>query len=55
MANAAILTTCDVPTSVERDQQPLALSVQQKEDIERTWKLVEEVGLVEAGVLLFTR
>lgn len=55
MANAAVLTTCDLPTAVDRESQPLALTSKQKEAVERTWKLVEGVGLMEAGLLLFKR
>lgn len=40
-------------TAVAREQQPLALTTQQKEGIERTWKMVEDSGLMDAGIELF--
>ena len=56
MANAAILSTCEISTTaVSRGQHPRALTAQQKEDIERTWKLVEEGGLLDAGIELFKK
>ena len=54
METAAVMPTCDMPTSVARDQQPMALTESQKTIIEQTWKVVEdEIGLLEAGILLF--
>lgn len=53
---AALLTTCDVSTEVSRGKQPVApaLTAQQKENIEKTWKVVEEdFGLLDAGIVLF--
>lgn len=53
---AAIMRACEVSTAVSRTEQPQALNLtpEQKENIERTWKMVEEEsGLLEAGILLF--
>lgn len=56
---AALLSTCEVSTAVSRGKQPQALAVtpQQKENIERTWKMVEgqESGLLDAGIILFKK
>lgn len=54
---AALLSTPEMPTAVSRAKQPQALAItpEQKEHIERTWKLVEgeDSGLLDAGILLF--
>ena len=56
METATVMPTCDLPTSVAREQQPMALSESQKTIIEQTWKMVEEeIGLLNAGVVLFTK
>lgn len=57
---ATVLSTCDVSTDVSRGKQPQALAItpQQKEAIERTWKMVEEsseTGLLDAGIELFKK
>ena len=56
METAAVMPTCDLPTSVAREQQPMALTEGQKTVIEQTWKVVEdEIGLLDAGILLFKK
>lgn len=55
MADAALMSTCEVPTATPRDAQPQAITPQQTADIEKTWKKVEDGGLLEAGIELFKR
>lgn len=56
MADAVLLSTCDISTAVSRGPQPQAITLQQIADIERTWKIVEEdIGLLEAGIELFKK
>ncbi len=60
MSNTAVFSSVgDVSTAVSRTQQPKALlTPKQREDIERTWKAVEDhpdIGLLNAGILLFKK
>lgn len=56
MADAALLSTCEVPTATPRGPQPQAITPQQIADVTRTWKMVEEeLGLLEAGIELFKK
>ena len=56
METATVMPTCDLPTTVAREQQPMALTEKQKTIIEQTWKTVEdEIGLLKAGILLFKK
>ena len=58
MSNTAIasISTHEVSTTIQRDEHPVsALTEAQKEHIEKTWKMVEALGLMEAGLLLFGR
>lgn len=57
MANAAVLSTSEVSTAISRGQHPQALTDRQREDIEKTWKLVEGegYGLLQAGIQLFLK
>jgi len=52
--DAAVLTTCDVPTGIARADQPqAAVTPEQRRHIEDTWAIVEESGLLENGMQLF--
>ena len=56
MADAVLLNTRELSTGVSRGQQPQAmLTTLQIRDVERTWKLVEGSGLLEAGITLFKK
>lgn len=56
--DAAILNTRELSTGVSRGQQPQAMMTAiQIQDVERTWKMVEEAqeGLMGAGITLFKK
>lgn len=53
--DAALMSTHEVPTATPRGTQPQAITPQQIADVERTWKKVEDGGLLEAGIELFKR
>lgn len=56
MDTTTAMPSSELPTTVAREQQPMALTDTQKTLIEQSWKVVEEeVGLQEAGILLFKR